>query len=226
VLEQARAATTAAQMDAALEGIEALKGEIASQREGFKLQLQEAIIAGEDLTKPQANITHCSTDIDTLEAAHVAFSKRRDQLAAAQADAELEGIRQRLVRNRAAYAKQLKEMERGANILIASHAAVDRLRKDINNDNDTLVAAGAHKEIVRPRKIAADTLGEPVRHIMTSRFGQRADQLLRMFMNAFKTGQDARVWGKRRPLWGRPGETQGARSQFMAGALSQKRKIG
>ena len=84
VLDEARAASTAAELDAAISKIEAARDEARGRRDQAEVELQAAIVAGRDTAKIQAAIAQAGTDVMTYEAAIAGFSHRRGDLAQAE----------------------------------------------------------------------------------------------------------------------------------------------
>jgi hypothetical protein len=223
VLEEARAAKTSAEMETALNKIEAAKGELVTQSEALRALLEDAIISGRDLTKHQEGIARCDKEAMTYEAALSAFSRRKDEMAKAEEAPETDGMKREAEKLAEEYADACRDtVTKGADFR-AAYARQDAIREQLTRLNMRLEAKGvSNREIVKPVTIARQTVGEVPKVTGATEFARRVDEALYAVLNDLANGTNTSPRRRDNIRWGREGESRAARSQFAALAQMQR----
>jgi len=158
VLQYARAAKTSAELGTAVNNIEAAEAQLKLERRRLDGELQTAIVAGADTTKPQAAITQNAADMIRLEAAIAGFSDRRTALEQAEEAADLEDLKREAKKTEEDYRKTCQECLMANAAHRAAYAKQDEEREKLTRLNARLEAKGV-RGLVKPAAIARQTIG-------------------------------------------------------------------
>ena len=183
ILKKAREAKTSDDFSAVIAKLEQMIGDLGNRRHAIEAEREAAVFGEGDLAKIRRSSIDAEEELETLQAALAGAKRRRneamtrerkesDERTGLAVKAKAEEYRQVLV----AYSKAIAEAR-------ATHASMDRLRRELDSMNEILEGRGRRELCVPSLQISRPFVADkPMPMADLSRNGRAIDETLRSLL--------------------------------------------